>query len=85
MCVFKKYYLKDNDKTSHWVGHSKLKPQDLDYFYKGKIIINKLEDSLTKNTIEESDYGMKNILDLSIVAEVKNADAYLAADSIKMN
>ena len=38
----KKFYLKDNNKTSHWVGHSKLKPLYLEYFYKIIITINKL-------------------------------------------
>ena len=34
-CVsFKKFYLKDNDKTAHWVGHAKLQPLDKDYFSK---------------------------------------------------
>ena len=46
-----KLCLKDNDKTSHWVGNSKLKPLDLEAFYKIKIIINELEDSLTGTTI----------------------------------
>ena len=28
-CVFyKKLYLKDNNKTAHWIGNSKLKPLD---------------------------------------------------------
>ena len=32
-CVsFDKFYLKDNNETSHWVGHSKSKPLDLEYF-----------------------------------------------------
>ena len=32
----KKFYLKDNNKTAHWVGHAKLKPLDIDYFSKEK-------------------------------------------------
>ena len=38
----KNFYLKDNDKTSHWVGHSRLKPLDLEDFYNSKRIINEL-------------------------------------------
>ena len=30
----KKFYLKDNNKTAHWVGHAKLKPPDMDDFSK---------------------------------------------------
>ena len=29
-----KFSLKDNNKTAHWVGHSKLKPPHLKYFLK---------------------------------------------------
>ena len=47
----KRLYLKDNNKTSHWVGHSKLKTLYLEDFYNRKIIINKLEDSITGNKI----------------------------------
>ena len=29
-CTYHKiFYLKDNNKNSHWVGHSELKPMDL--------------------------------------------------------
>ena len=69
--------MKDNDKTSHWVGNSKPKPLDLEDFYKIKIIMKELEDSLTGTTIEHTDYGMKDNPDLSIVSEVENTDPYL--------
>ena len=32
----KNVYLKDNSKTSHWVGYSKLKPLNLEEFYRIK-------------------------------------------------
>ena len=34
LCVFKKTYFKDNDKTTHWVGHSRLRSLDMDEFFK---------------------------------------------------
>ena len=30
------FCFKDNNKTAHWVGHSKLNPLDLEDFYKRK-------------------------------------------------
>ena len=54
-------------KTSHWVGHSKLKPLDLGEYYKGKIRTIKLMASLTGTTIEQLDYGMKNNPDEYVV------------------
>ena len=51
-CVYSnKFCLKDNNKTVHWVGHSKLKPLYLEYFYKIIIIINELEAILTVTSI----------------------------------
>ena len=36
-CVYSKiFYLKENDKTSHWVGHPEFKPLDLESFYEIK-------------------------------------------------
>ena len=36
-CVtYKKFYMKDNNKTAHWFGHTKLKPLDTDDFFKEK-------------------------------------------------
>ena len=36
-CVsYKESYMKDNNKTAHWVGHAKLKPLDTDDFSKEK-------------------------------------------------
>ena len=52
-----KKHLKDNNKTTHWVGYSKLKPLDKDFF-KEKLI-NDQQDSLTGTTIEQSDSGRK--------------------------
>ena len=42
--------------------------------------MNKIEASLTGNTIEQSDFGIKNNTDLSVVSEVENYDAYLTAN-----
>ena len=81
----KKFHLKDNNKTSHWVGHSKLKILALEDLYNIKIIINKLEASLTVTTIEKFDYGMKKNPDASVVADVENSDAFLTADASKIN
>ena len=40
-CVYsKKFYLKYSNKNSDWFGRSKLKPLDLEYFYKITRIIN---------------------------------------------
>ena len=56
--LLKKYYLKDDNKTSHWFGHSKCKPLDLGDFYKIKTIINELEDCVTGTTIGQLDSGL---------------------------
>ena len=81
----RKFYLKDNNKTLYLVGHSKSKPLYLEDSYERKIIMNKLEASLTTTRIEQSYYGMKNIPYLSIVAEVIYADVYLNTDASKTN
>ena len=81
----KKLCLKDNNKTSHWVGHSKLKTLYLKDFYNRKIIINEIEAGLSGNKIGHSDYVMKNNTDASIVAEVENDDTDLTVDSGKTN
>ena len=77
--------MKDDNRTSHWFSNSKLKLLDIEVFYIGKIIINKLEAHLTGTTFEESDSGMKNNPDVSVVAEVVNAYAYLTVDEGKTN
>ena len=81
----KKFYLKDNDKTSYQVGHSNLKPLGLEKILKIKIMINELEASLTRTIIEQSDYSMKNNPDFSVVVEVANADADLTSGASKAN
>ena len=57
----------------------------MEYFKKRKNIINELEASLTGDTIEQSDSGMKNNPYLLQEAEVENTDAYLTADEGKTN
>ena len=32
----KKFYINNNDRTAHFVGHSKLTPLDIVYFYNKK-------------------------------------------------
>ena len=41
----KRFNLKDNNKTAHWVGHSKLKTLDLEDLFKRKRKINEIEAS----------------------------------------
>ena len=77
--------MKDNNKTSHWFSHSKLKSLDLEEVSKRRRIINELEDSLSGTTIEQSDSGMKNNPDTSIVVEVENYDADLTSYASKTN
>ena len=36
LCAFQKFYLEDNNKTAHWVGHSRLKPLDKEYLSEEK-------------------------------------------------
>ena len=45
--------------------------------------MDKLEDNLPGTTIEQSDFGMKNNPDASVVAKVVNADVELTADASK--
>ena len=81
-CVYsKKFCLEDNSKTAHQVGHLKLKPVDLEDFYKIKNIINELETILTGTSIEHSDSVMENNPDLLQVAGVANADTDVTPDS----
>ena len=63
-CVSSKnLYLKDNNKTAHWVGNDKLKPLDKDVSQK-KERIDERQSSLTGTTIEKSSSGSKNNPDL---------------------
>ena len=47
------------------------------FFFKGKIIINEIEASLTGASIEQSDSGMKSNLDFLQETEVVSANADL--------
>ena len=53
--------------------------------FKNKEFINYLQPSLTKATIEQSDYGMENNPYLLQEAGVENYDAYLTADVGKID
>ena len=81
--------MKNNNKTTQWVGHSKLKPLDTEGFSKEKVI-NDIQASLTGTTIKQS-YEVKiDNPDLLQEAEEQkseesNADAYVTVDAGKMN
>ena len=81
----KKFCLKDNNKTEHWVGHSKLKPMYIEYCFKIKNIINELEASLTVATIKQSNYGTENNTYFLQEDEVENPDSYVTADAGQIN
>ena len=44
---------KDNDKPAHWVGHSRLRSLDKDYFLKITPKFDENQASVTGNTEEE--------------------------------
>ena len=54
----KKFYLKDNNKTAHWVGHARLKPLDI-YDFSTKKVVDDIQASLTGTTFEQSASGRK--------------------------
>ena len=39
----KEFYLKDNNKNAHWVGHAKLKPLDADDCFRIKKIADAIQ------------------------------------------
>ena len=41
-----KFYIKNNDRTAHFVGHSKLTPLDCVDFYERKEIIENMENEM---------------------------------------
>ena len=44
----KKLYISNNDRTAHFVGHSKLKELDIDDFYKRKQMNEDMEAEMNK-------------------------------------
>ena len=44
----KKFYLNKNDRTAHWVGHSKLKELFINDFFKRKQMNEEMEAELTE-------------------------------------
>ena len=59
---FKKFYINNKDRTAHFVGHFKLTPLDIVYFYKRKQMNENMEtemkemnDKLGKNTFLDDD------------------------------
>ena len=74
LCVIKKNCFKDNNKPAHWVGHSKLRPLDINEFFKRIPKIDEKQSSVTGNTEEEkntakntTDYADKNEEDNEII------------------
>ena len=45
------FFLTDNNKTTHWVGNSKLKPLDKNDLFKRKKVIDDIQASLTVTKI----------------------------------
>ena len=69
-----------NGRTAHWVGHSLLKELDYNDFFERKMIIQDLEDNLTRAPIYASN------TDYSAVAEEENAyEAITKADKYRNN
>ena len=58
LCVFKT--IKDNNKTAHWVGHSKLRSVYIDEFFKKTPKIYEKEASVTVKTEEEKNTAKTN-------------------------
>ena len=56
-----KFNIKDKSFTNHWVGHSLVKPIDVDELFNIRVIISELESSL----------GDDSAIDTSVVPEVK--------------
>ena len=62
MCVFTINCFKDNNKTAHWVGYSKLRFLDIDDLFKRTLHFDEKEASLTGN-IKEEEHTVKNTTD----------------------
>ena len=56
--------MKDNSKTSRWVGHLQLKYLDTDDYFKRKLVVDDIQAILTGNKIEQSTSGRENNPDL---------------------
>ena len=69
----KKLFLKYNNKTADWVGHSKLKLLDTIDFFKKKVI-NNLQAILTGTKIEQAAYGGGGNPDFLQEAEEQEAE-----------
>ena len=54
MCLQKKTCFKDNVKTAHWVGNSKLWSIDTDYLFKRTPVVDVKQASVTENTMKQS-------------------------------
>ena len=68
VCLQKKCF-KDNDKNTHWVGHSKLRSLDIDEFFKRTPNFDEKEANVTGNTKEEENTAKKNTDDADKNAE----------------
>ena len=58
LCL-KKYCFGDNNKPAHWVGHSKLRSQDVDELFKITPKSDEKDASVTGNTEEEKNIAKK--------------------------
>ena len=64
----KKFYINNNDRTSHFVGHSKLTPLDIIEFYKRKQTNKNMETE-----IKEMDEELKKTLSRMIIILMKRS------------
>ena len=69
LCVFKNKKFKDNNKPSHWVGHSKLRSLEIYEFFKRTPNFDEKEDSVTGKTEEEKNKDRKTSNDDDANAE----------------
>ena len=70
----KQFYFNKNDRTAHWVRHSKPKELDINDFFKGKQMNEEMEAELTE---------MDSKTDHLAVTEEANVDEAIPIDIIK--
>ena len=66
-----KFYLNKNDRTAHWVGYSKIKELDINYFFNRKQTNEKMEAELTE---------MDSRIDNLAISEEANVDEAITID-----
>ena len=65
-----KFYIKDKTPKKHWVGHSQIKPIDVDEFFNRRFIIGELEYSFNDDDTIGASVVPKRKIETSVVAEV---------------